>query len=360
MTVENQDNKKYFEGDSVTTLVTFTFRVLQETDLKIYVYPEDLDFDDLETYLVSSNDYTVDLEDDGEGGSITFDTAPATGTIGLIKNDLAITQTANLPTEGNFNEETVETALDRIVMQNIQQQEELSRAISIKIEDPLAQSGTQVFVAASTDRGGQVLLWSEDGDVIEAATISSLGEDLDTILSSLTVGDLLQWNGSNWVNVDLGNVIDGLATATPEVGDTIPFKDISDGNNPKEATYTQIFTLYAGITHQYTGAQIAGSTALTSSAASIAINMASNNDFTHTFTEDTTLANPTNAVAGQAGAIRFTQHASSPKTLAYGSNWKFPGGVAPSVTASNGAADTLYYYVRSSTFIEANLVKGFA
>ncbi len=80
------------------------------------------------------------------------------------------------------------------------------------------------------------------------------------------------------------------------------------------------------------------------------------NNFTHTFTEHTTLANPTNLVAGQSGVIVFTQHASSPKTLAYGSYWKFANGTAPSVTASNSAVDVLAYYVESSTRITARLI----
>lgn len=110
----------------------------------------------------------------------------------------------------------------------------------------------------------------------------------------------------------------------------------------------------------FTGAQTGGVTALTSSAASIAINMALNNDFTHTFTENTTLANPTNIVAGQKGRIFFTQHASSPKTLAFGSYYKFAAGSVPSVTATNSALDVLYYDVLSATQIACNLVKAFA
>lgn len=110
----------------------------------------------------------------------------------------------------------------------------------------------------------------------------------------------------------------------------------------------------------YSGAQIVGTTALTSTAASIAVNLSANNNFSHTFTENTTLANPTSIVAGQSGSFQLTQHASSPKTLAYGSYYKFPGGTVPTVTATNSAIDTLYYSVRSSTIIECNLVKGFA
>jgi hypothetical protein len=95
--------------------------------------------------------------------------------------------------------------------------------------------------------------------------------------------------------------------------------------------------------------------ALTSSSASIAVDMSDSN-FTHTFTENTTLANPTNLTAGQSGVIVFTQHASSPKTLAFESYWDFPSGTVPTVTASNSAVDVLAYYVNSSTSITAKLL----
>lgn len=114
------------------------------------------------------------------------------------------------------------------------------------------------------------------------------------------------------------------------------------------------------VTNTFTGAQIGTVTALTSTSNSMAINLATNNNFSHTFTENTTLANPSNPVAGQSGRIFFTQHASSPKTLAFGNQYKFPGGSVPTVTASNSAIDVLYYDVLSSTQIALSLVKGLA
>lgn len=117
-------------------------------------------------------------------------------------------------------------------------------------------------------------------------------------------------------------------------------------------------------TNTFSGAQIGGVTALTSTSNSIAINLALNNNFSHTFTENTTLANPTNIVAGQSGRIFFTQHASSPKTLAFGTYYLFPavenGGSDPAVTATNSAVDVLYYDVLSTTQISCHLAKGLA
>ena len=101
-------------------------------------------------------------------------------------------------------------------------------------------------------------------------------------------------------------------------------------------------------------------TSLTSSSGSIAINLAATNNYSHTLTENTTLAAPTNPVDGQSGCIVFTQHASSPKTLAFNSFWKFAGGTVPTLTASNGAVDVLTYYVCSSGFAVCQLIKGVA
>lgn len=88
--------------------------------------------------------------------------------------------------------------------------------------------------------------------------------------------------------------------------------------------------------------------ALTSSGASIAIDLSLANNFTHTTSENTTLAAPSNPVAGQAGVIVITQGAAA-KTLGYNSFWKFPSGTVPTLTASVGAVDVLSYYVESAS-----------
>jgi hypothetical protein len=89
--------------------------------------------------------------------------------------------------------------------------------------------------------------------------------------------------------------------------------------------------------------------------ASIATDLALANNFSHTTTENTTLANPSNIVAGQSGIIVITQGATA-RTMAFGSYWKFPSGTAPSLTTTAGAVDVLAYYVDSATRITARLV----
>jgi hypothetical protein len=97
-------------------------------------------------------------------------------------------------------------------------------------------------------------------------------------------------------------------------------------------------------------------TALTSSAGSIAVDLNLANNFTHTTTENTTLANPTNMTAGQYGVIVITQGA-TPRTMAFGSYWDFSNGGVPSLTATASAVDVIAFYVASTTKIIANFLQ---
>ena len=126
------------------------------------------------------------------------------------------------------------------------------------------------------------------------------------------------------------------------------------------AMVTTLGAASLSVAQTFTAANRGAVTALTSTAASIAVDLGLTNNFSHTLTENTTLAAPTNAVAGQSGVIAFTQHASSPKTLAYNAFWKFAGGTIPTLTATNGATDVFTYYVNSASFATCQLIKGVA
>ena len=106
--------------------------------------------------------------------------------------------------------------------------------------------------------------------------------------------------------------------------------------------------IYPNINNTWLKSQRGTFVTLTSSSASIAVDLSLANNFKHTLTENTTLASPSNVVAGQSGLIEFTQHASSPKTLAFNSFWKFSGGTVATLTATNSALDLLSYTTNSS------------
>lgn len=82
-------------------------------------------------------------------------------------------------------------------------------------------------------------------------------------------------------------------------------------------------------------------------------------NFSLTLAHNATLANPSNAQVGDSGVITITQDGTGSRTLAYGTNWKFPGG-APALSTASGAIDALVYYVSASGVILCNLTKAYA
>jgi len=116
-------------------------------------------------------------------------------------------------------------------------------------------------------------------------------------------------------------------------------------------------TDYAGIStaQSFTAGQRGSVSALTDGA-TITPNFNTANNFSLTLGGNRTLANPTNLTAGQSGVIVITQDATGGRTLAYGSNWDFSGGTAPTLTTAANAVDVLVYYVNSATSITASLI----
>jgi len=102
----------------------------------------------------------------------------------------------------------------------------------------------------------------------------------------------------------------------------------------------------------FTAGQRGEVTALTD-ASSIATNLALSNNYSVTLAGNRTLANPTNTVAGQSGSIFITQDGTGSRTLAYGSNFKFVGGTAPTLSTTAAAVDRLDYVVAAATKIHA-------
>ena len=113
-------------------------------------------------------------------------------------------------------------------------------------------------------------------------------------------------------------------------------------------------TDYAGIdtAQTFTKGQRGEITVLTDGA-TITPDFADSNNFSVTLGGNRTLANPTNTVAGQSGSIFITQDGTGSRTLAYGTNYDFAGGTAPTLSTTAGAVDRIDYVVRTATSIHA-------
>lgn len=109
----------------------------------------------------------------------------------------------------------------------------------------------------------------------------------------------------------------------------------------------------------FTAAQRGTISALTDGA-TITADFAVANNFSVTLGGNRTLANPSNVTAGQSGCIFISQDATGSRTLAYGTNWDFAGGAAPTLSTGANAVDLLVYTVRTATNIQAQLIANFS
>ena len=91
-------------------------------------------------------------------------------------------------------------------------------------------------------------------------------------------------------------------------------------------------------------------------AASIVMNMATNNQFLVTLGGDRTLAAPTNLTVGQTGHIYCIQNSGGGHTLGYNSVFQFAGGSDPVLTTGANAVDLLVFSVRATDKVDAVIV----
>ena len=110
----------------------------------------------------------------------------------------------------------------------------------------------------------------------------------------------------------------------------------------------------------FTKAQTVTPVALTD-AASIATDASLSNTFTVTLGGNRTLANPTNMTNGAIYTWRVRQDGTGSRTLAYGSKFKWPGGLAPTLTTTASATDFIsgQYFSDTDTLLCTSL-KAFA
>ena len=130
-------------------------------------------------------------------------------------------------------------------------------------------------------------------------------------------------------------------------------------------TFTGTVTIPAGASisgyaalasaQSFTAAQRGAYVTLTDQA-TVAIDMATGNQFQVTLGGNRTLGAPTNVVAGQSGVIRVVQDGTGSRLLAYNSVFKFPGGTAPTLTTGANSVDLLAYHVESTSRIAVRFI----
>lgn len=346
MTLNSTMTKVTYDGDGATTVFAIDFIFWNKSDLRVI----HRDAGGVETVWAEGTQYSLS-GGDGATGALTVidapvDYTPRTGDSLTILDKQPETQGDSLPLSGAFPSSVVEQRLDKLTRLIQIHSEEIARAVL------LPETASLSGLAIPEPGAGELLRYNLDGSELQTIALADLNLSLATIFSDLAAGDLLQYDGSVWLNLSPGTT--GLALlqhqdaaeARAELGlGTSATGDIGSDVQPYDANTAKTDT-----TQTYTAGQRGGETML-ADAANISLNLAASNNFKVTLGGNRTLDNPTNTVAGQSGIIVVSQDATGSRTLSFGSNYKFAGGTAPTLSASADAIDTLHYYVKSSSEI---------
>ena len=217
--------------------------------------------------------------------------------------------------------------------------------------------GSTLSSGANGATGGQLKMFgSTSGDVtVKVAAAAGTSTIFQLPATNGSSGQLLSTNGSgvlSWITASgtgtMTSVTQGTGmsfTVTPCTASCTVSADMATDSNIWSATANKVV-----------GADklnSAGAIVTLTDASTVATDMSTGINFTVTLGGNRTLGAPSNTVAGRSGCYFIVQDGTGSRTLAYNAVWKFPGGIAPTLTTTAAATDMLCYIVKDSTHIMA-------
>lgn len=149
MVVPTTTNKTFATGNGVLVDFDFSFKYFESSEI----------FSQLDGEEVDQSDFTVTMDPSGNGGTVTYDTAPGNGVQILIYRQLPYTQEIRVPDVGSLSKEKTETAYDRSAMLAQQNKEAIDRALKLPISFEEA-----IDLTYPPPEAGKAVIWNETED----------------------------------------------------------------------------------------------------------------------------------------------------------------------------------------------------
>lgn len=188
MAVSVTTNKNRLTSNGSTTAFNFTFPLPDSdtTQVKVVLTVGSVDtLQDVSLYSVTATN-----NDFSSGGTVTFSSAPASGTI-TIYRDLATTQTSDYVPGGALDADTLEGNLDKLTMLVQEQQDAIDRSIKFPVTDATALTSE---IPNSTGRASNTLIFDSSGNVGAGdATTTSVTTGTEGWADTLNSYDQKEW-----------------------------------------------------------------------------------------------------------------------------------------------------------------------
>ena len=182
MTVTTTYEPARYTGDGSTTEFALGHLVYESSHLSITI-------DDVLTSAWSAATYGS-----ASGVTVTFDSAPANGAVVVIQRIVPYTQDTDLENFDGNPADVTEKQFDLLAMADQQIAEESGRTIVA----PIGTTLTSNEITGTIDTNVRLLTITAAGPA--TSTLGSISTTIDTVFTSEGAGDLLMYDGSNWVN----------------------------------------------------------------------------------------------------------------------------------------------------------------
>jgi len=236
MTLSTTANIKEYDGDNSTVGFSFPYLFYADGDLAVTV--------DGVSYTLNgggATGFTVSGAGVGAGGTVTFNTAPANLAKIILQRIVSYTQDTDFADFDGNPADVTEKQFDLLTMQTQQIAEVSGRTILT----PIGTALTSNSIAGTIDDTVRVLTVTTAGPA--TSTLASVSATIDTAFTSLTAGDFLQYDGSNWVNlseVSSSQIADDAITTDKIIDDAVTTDKILDDaitvNKILDAAITEI------------------------------------------------------------------------------------------------------------------------
>lgn len=212
MTVTTTYEPATYTGDGSTTQFSLNHLVYESSHLSVKL-------DGVSTAAWSATGYG-----DAGGVTITMDSAPASGVTVLIERIVPYTQNTDLENFDGNPADVTEQQFDLLAMADQQIAEAQDRAVLA----PIGTSLTTNTIIGTIDSTAKVLTITTDGPA--ASDLVSISTSIDAVITSAASGDILEYDGTNWINV---STLSGDLTFSGAItfDSTVLFNDVIDVTN---------------------------------------------------------------------------------------------------------------------------------